>query len=100
MKRQKIGDAVVESDNIIRPGHGIHGRGTIVKEHPRTTPTKAMCTGCYEDDYNHGLGGATECWLFKTARVVDKVGYSSIYVENGPDTVMRRTNSCWNGVRR
>ena len=100
MKRQKIGNQIVESDNPIRPGHGIHGRGQIVREYPKTSPAKSMCVGCYDDEYNRGLGGAGECWSFQTARVVDKVGHSSIYVENGPDTVMRKTCSCWHGVRR
>lgn len=32
--------------------------------------TKDNCRGCYNDDYNHGLGGAKECWSFPTAVVV------------------------------
>lgn len=32
--------------------------------------TKDRCRGCYFDDYNHGLGGATECWHFKDAKVI------------------------------
>jgi len=100
MKPQLIGDKVVYSDNRIRSGTGIHGRGDIVKEHPKTAANKSACAGCYDDDYSHGLGGAAECWSFKSARVVDKVGYSSIYVENGPDTVMRKTLSCWHAVRK
>jgi len=31
---------------------------------------KRNCVGCYFNDYNHGLGGATECWSFKTAKLV------------------------------
>jgi hypothetical protein len=31
--------------------------------------TKGDCVGCYNDDYNHGLGGATGCWSFETAVV-------------------------------
>ena len=28
------------------------------------------CAGCYNDVYNHGLGGATECWAFADAKLV------------------------------
>lgn len=31
---------------------------------------KSHCRGCYNNDYNHGLGGATECWSLATAKVV------------------------------
>jgi len=31
---------------------------------------KKHCKGCYCDDYNHGLGGAQECWSFKNARLI------------------------------
>ena len=31
---------------------------------------KANCSGCYNDNYNHGLGGAKECWCFKTAKMI------------------------------
>lgn len=31
--------------------------------------SKAMCAGCYCNDYNHGLGGAKECWNFGKAKV-------------------------------
>lgn len=27
------------------------------------------CEGCYCDPYNHGLGGAAECWSLKTAEL-------------------------------
>lgn len=33
---------------------------------------KKHCVGCYNDDYNHGLGGAEECWFFKDAKLVKK----------------------------
>ena len=32
--------------------------------------TKENCSGCYNDDYNYGLGGAKECWCFKTAELI------------------------------
>lgn len=31
-----------------------------------------MCRGCYNDDYNHGLGGASKCWLLDDAKMVMK----------------------------
>lgn len=34
--------------------------------------SKAHCVDCYNDDYNHGLGGAKECWSLKSARVVKR----------------------------
>ena len=34
-----------------------------------TAKSKALCRGCYYDDYNHGLGGAKGCWSFDSAEV-------------------------------
>lgn len=31
--------------------------------------SKQMCAGCYNDQYNYGLGGAKECWSYNTASV-------------------------------
>jgi len=28
------------------------------------------CAGCYNDIYNHGAGGAKECFSLKTAKVI------------------------------
>jgi hypothetical protein len=42
---------------------------------------KTMCSGCYNNDYNHGLGGAKECWNFSEAKVVDKL---AIHVDEPP----------------
>ena len=44
-------------------------------------PTKRDCDGCYNDVYNHGCGGATECWSFKDATMVKKL---DIPVDLGP----------------
>ena len=30
---------------------------------------KTLCGGCYNNDYNWGLGGAKECWSFKSAKI-------------------------------
>lgn len=29
--------------------------------------SKDMCRGCYDSDYNHGLGGSKECWSFNSS---------------------------------
>ena len=34
---------------------------------------KSMCSGCYNNDYNNGLGGAKECWSFKDAEIVSRI---------------------------
>lgn len=37
------------------------------------TPAKMdvrHCAGCYNDEYNRGLGGAAECWHRKNAVVI------------------------------
>lgn len=91
---------VIHSDNKLRVGDGIHGSGTITKT-TTAKPTKVMCHGCRDDFYNrdgNGMGG-NGCWMFKDAKVVNKVGYSSIHVPNGPDTIMKGTLNCWHGVR-
>ena len=31
---------------------------------------KSHCKGCYNDAYNHGLGGSKECWMFSKAKVI------------------------------
>ncbi len=31
---------------------------------------KSHCQDCYNDVYNHGLGGAKECWMFEKAKVI------------------------------
>jgi uncharacterized Fe-S cluster-containing protein len=42
---------------------------------------KKHCIGCYCDDYNHGLGGAKECWLFKKAKLIMK---KEVHVDQCP----------------
>ena len=41
------------------------GRGDEMK--------KENCYGCYNDEYNHGLGGAKECFSFSSAKLVKKL---------------------------
>lgn len=104
MRLQIIDGKPIHSDNEIRIRlGGIHGAGTITRSfnHPDDgpiMPDKAMCRGCHDDFYNGQ--GAKECWMFKKATVVNKVGYSSIHCANGPDTKMEKTLSCWHGVRK
>ncbi len=33
---------------------------------------KKHCEGCYNNDYNHGLGGAKECWSLKEAKLIKR----------------------------
>lgn len=32
--------------------------------------SKTLCSECYCDDYNHGLGGAKVCFRYKDAKVI------------------------------
>jgi hypothetical protein len=90
---------VIATNNRLRPVSAIHGSGSITKEYKSAKPSKQMCLGCYDDFYNgKNPMGVQECWGFKTARVVDKVGYSSIYVTGGIDGKMTRTLSCFNAT--
>lgn len=90
---------VIRTDNQIRPVRAVHGSGSITKEYKRLKPNKAQCMGCRDDFYNgHNPMGVKECWGFNTARVVDKVGYSSIHVTGGIDGKMTKTLSCFNAT--
>ena len=33
---------------------------------------KKHCRGCEDDFYNHGGGGATECWLLENAKLITR----------------------------
>lgn len=80
----------------------MHGIGTVVAHlSPPLFPMKSMCVGCNDDHYNQpGNSVDGECWGFKTAKVCDKIGHSTLNVENGPDTIMRETLSCWHAVSK
>jgi len=28
------------------------------------------CAGCYNDDYNHGLGGSHRCWMLDSMEII------------------------------
>jgi len=36
--------------------------------------TRENCSGCYNEDYHHGLGGAKECWSFSGAKLIKRLG--------------------------
>jgi hypothetical protein len=42
---------------------------------------KRNCYGCYNDDYNRGLGGAEECWGFKKAKLIMR---KKVHVDDRP----------------
>jgi len=100
-----VDGTAIHTDNKLREGKRIHGRGTITRtfNHPSeyVYPNKAMCDGCEDNFYNgNNPYNVKECWAYKTAVVVNKVGYSSIHVPNGPDTIMKKTLSCWHAVSK
>jgi hypothetical protein len=35
--------------------------------------SKSLCSGCYNNDYNHGLGGSKECWSFKDGKIIKRI---------------------------
>ena len=43
---------------------------------------KKHCGGCYNDDYNHGLGGAKECFHFDPKKKLIRV--YEIHVDQPP----------------
>lgn len=75
-----------------------HGYGEVIKEYKTIKPNKSMCHGCYCDPYNHGLGGAKECWMFKDSKVVDKLAYFNIHQTKRDK--FKKTLSCYHGVNK
>lgn len=43
--------------------------------------SKSMCNGCYNDDYNRGLGGSKECWSYKKAKIIKRI---PVHVDQRP----------------
>ena len=79
----------------------MHGQGEITRIYKTLKPKKEMCRGCRNDFYNAGNNGlgVEECWSFKNAQVVDKLGYRSIHsVEKDERKV--QTLSCWHAVSK
>lgn len=90
----------ISKNKNFHQGDRIHGCGVCVRHYKSLKPSKAMCAGCRDDYYNHANRESGGCWCFSSAKVVDKVGYSSIYVEGGPDVLKKKTLSCWNSVQK
>ena len=59
---------------------------------------KANCSGCYNNDYNHGLGGAKECWLFDSAKLIMR---KEVHIHQRPpwDQKAKRFPSCYHKSR-
>lgn len=96
-----INEREIRTDNKIRLGLRMHGFGTIVRLYKLIKPRKKMCSGCTDDFYNgRNPYGVKECWMFKDAQVVDKIGHSSIHVCGGPDTKKIKTLNCWHSVSK
>ena len=57
---------------------------------------KSHCAGCHDDVYNHGLGGATECWSLKSAEVLTRyaIGTWTAPTQPGAYTEVRKP-SCY-----
>lgn len=58
-----------EPVSLLPPDRAARGWGTMKK-------TKEACCGCYNDDYNRGLGGSKECWSYKSAKIIKRIGIS------------------------
>lgn len=65
---------------------------------PEGSMTKSDCSGCYNNDYNHGLGGATECWSFKTAKMILR---KEVHIDQVPpwNQKAKRLPSCYQRQR-
>jgi len=59
---------------------------------------KENCAGCYNDDYNHGLGGSKECWSFKDAKIIMR---KEVHVDQRPpwNQKAREIPSCYKRQR-
>lgn len=59
---------------------------------------KKYCAGCYNDIYNHGAGGAKECWSFADAELVMK---KEVHIDQRPpwDQKPRKFLSCYHKQR-
>ena len=48
------------------------------------------CVGCYNNDYNHGLGGAKRCWHLESATKVVNV---EVHVDKRPPYLTEKPQS-------
>lgn len=100
-RTQRIGDLTFKSSHKIYVSDRMHGYGSICKTYKTLKPKKSMCKCCRNNFYNHGSNSVSgECWEFKGAEVVDKIGHSSIYVSYGPNVKMVKTLSCWHSIQK
>ncbi len=54
-------------------GAHLETEDTVCKCQPATnTEKRKYCSGCYNDEYNHGLGGAAQCWSMESMLVVQR----------------------------
>lgn len=55
---------------------------------------KDLCTNCYDNEYNQGLGGAEGCWHLDTAEIVMK---KEVPINQRPpwNQEAKRTLSCY-----
>lgn len=60
---------------------------------------KDNCIGCYNNDYNSGLGGSKECWSFKDAKMIKRI---PIRVDQRPPynkSNAKKMPNCFNSQR-
>ena len=54
-------------------GKHLASESTTCTCQPKTsTDKKAFCRGCYNDEYNYGLGGAKQCWGVGSMTVISR----------------------------
>lgn len=53
--------------------------------------TKELCAGCYNNEYNYGLGGANECWEYKEAKIIKRL---CVHISQSPPYNFKE-NSRW-----
>ena len=58
---------------------------------------KENCSGCYNDEYNHGLGGAKECFSLKSAKMIDRI---PVHINQMPPYDKKQTIKLPNCFRR
>lgn len=60
--------------------------------------TKADCSGCYNNDYNYGLGSAKKCWYFDTAKLIMR---KEVYIDQVPpwNQKAKKLPSCYRRQR-
>lgn len=63
----------------------------------RLTEKMKGCAGCYNDDYNHGLGGSTQCWHLPTATTVVNV---EVHIDKPPPYLSEKPERRFKCYRR